>query len=97
MAITGDYDLDAAEMVVLREMVRVCDRLDDLDAAVRANGAVGSDGRVAPALVEARQQQLTLAKLATALRIPTDQPGASVSDAARAIASARWERGRRGA
>lgn len=96
-AIVGEFELNEAELVVLREMCRVVDRLDDLDAAVRDGGAV-VNGRVSQALVESRQQQLVLAKLAAALRLPGEsQGGAQVSDAARAIAEARWKRQRRGA
>lgn len=96
-AIVDEFALDQVELVVLREMVRVVDRLDDLDAAVRDGGAVVG-GRVNQALVESRQQQLVLAKLAATLKLPTDEhQGARVSDAARAIASARWKRDRRGA
>jgi hypothetical protein len=94
-AILDAYDLDAAELVVLREMCRVTDRLDALDDAIRASGVV-EGGRVSQVLTEARQQQQTLTKLAGALRIPADQPAASTSDAARAIAEARWSGRRRG-
>jgi hypothetical protein len=98
-AIVGEFVLNEAETVLLREMVRVVDRLDVLDAAVREQGVV-VDGRVNGALVESRQQALVLAKLAATLRLPTDEQqggGARVSDAAREIASARWKRDRRGA
>jgi hypothetical protein len=55
-----------------------------------------STGRVHPALIESRQQQLVLARLVGQLDLREDEPagGASVSDAARDVASARW-RGRR--
>jgi hypothetical protein len=97
-ATVGEFELNEAELALLREMVRVTDRLDDLDAAVREGGVV-VDGRVSGALVESRQQQLVLAKLAAALKLPTDEQhgGARISDAARAIAAARWKRARRGA
>jgi hypothetical protein len=57
-AILDAYDLDAAELVVLREMCRVTDRLDALDDAIRASGVV-EGGRVSQVLTEARQQQQT--------------------------------------
>jgi hypothetical protein len=83
LAIVRRYELDPAELAILVEMCRTVDHLEALDAAVQAGGVVGEDGKVAPALVEARMQQQTLAKLAASLRIPDGQPaGASVSDAA---------------
>lgn len=63
------YDLDAHELALLLEMCRTADNLDELAAAVRAEGAV-VDGRPHPALVEARQQRITYARLAAALRLP---------------------------
>ena len=71
------------------------DRLDQLDAVVRRNGAVLATGRLNPALVESRQQQLVLGRLVAQLDLwSADQSPAvaSISDAARDIASARWRK-----
>jgi len=69
---------------------------------VRADGPMdpAGTGRVHPALVEARQQQLALAKLVGALRLPDEgsaSGGSSLSDAMREVAEARWRGERRGA
>jgi hypothetical protein len=70
--VTSRFDLDAAEVALLREVVRVVtllDRLADLAAGVPA---IDDDGRPAPILTEIRQQQITLGRLVAALRVPGD-------------------------
>jgi hypothetical protein len=99
-SITSVYSFEdePALQRLLIEAARVVDRLDQLDAVVRRNGAVLSSGRLNPALVESRQQQLVLGRLVGALDLPRDEStnGAAVSDAARDIASERWRKhGRR--
>ncbi|ORV07918.1 P27 family phage terminase small subunit [Mycobacterium celatum] len=72
-SVTRDFDLDDHEAMLLREACRTVDQLDDLQAEVDANGAVveSSQGvRVHPAVVEARQQRLVLAKIMSALGLP---------------------------
>jgi hypothetical protein len=93
-----DFTGEPANQRLLLEAARVVDRLDQLDAVVRRNGAVLSSGRPNPALVESRQQQLVLGRLVNALDLPRNEStdGGAVSDAAREIASARWTKhGRR--
>jgi hypothetical protein len=91
-------DEPASERLLV-ECARIVDRLDALDAAVRRDGAMLATGRLNPALVESRQQQLVLGRLVNALdlRSADESAGAAtVSDAARDIASARWaKQGRR--
>jgi hypothetical protein len=77
-----NHDLDEHETALLREAVRTIDALDLLDAEVRRNGVMTTTGdgalRVHPALVEARQLKLALARLLAAMRIPEgddDGPG----------------------
>lgn len=74
------YELEAHEELLLREAVRTVDALDRLEAVVRAEGEVidSPQGQKAhPALVEARQQRITLARLTAALRLPAgDEDGA---------------------
>lgn len=65
------FDLFPNEIAVLREVVRVVDRLERLDAACQSDGHV-VDGKPHPALVEARQQQVILGRLLTTLRLPED-------------------------
>ena len=72
-SVVADYDLDEHEMASLLEAVRTVDLLADLDAAVKADGAlvVSPQGMKAhPGAVEARQQRIALARLLAALRLP---------------------------
>ena len=71
-AISTALDLDQRDVALLREAARVTDRLDTLDGIIRKAGPMGMDGKVHPALVEARQQQICLARLLVALRLPED-------------------------
>ena len=68
------------ELVLLRQACAVADVCDELRASVVAEGAVVvsrlGEKRANPAVVELRQQQLTLARLVVALRVPLgDQEG----------------------
>ncbi|WPU08080.1 hypothetical protein [Pseudarthrobacter oxydans] len=63
-------------MSILLEAARTVDALDELEKIVRDEGVtnVSPQGvRAHPALVEARQQRVTLAKLVASLRIPFDE------------------------
>lgn len=71
-AITEAVTLDVRDQVLVLEAARVVDRLDGLDRVIRKRGLVLPDGRPHPALAEARQQQITLARLVAALRLPED-------------------------
>jgi hypothetical protein len=80
-SITGDYALDEHEIVLLREIVRTVDLVDELDARVRVDGAVieSPQGvKAHPAAVEARQQRITLARMLAALRMPAGDEGDKV-------------------
>jgi hypothetical protein len=70
------FDLAAWELGLLVEAVRVQDRCDRLAAVLEVEGltATGSKGQTVahPALAEARQQELALARLVAALRFPED-------------------------
>jgi len=77
-SVTTDYDLDEHERAVLVEATRTVDVLDELDAAIRSEGAIvdSPQGRRAnPAAVEARQQRVVLARLLAALRMPVGEAG----------------------
>jgi len=77
-SVTDAYDLDEHERAVLTEAVRTADALTVLDAVVRAEGPLldGPQGvRAHPALVEARQQKVVLARLLAALRLPAGDEG----------------------
>lgn len=73
--VTDDYDLGEHEQVILLEACRTVDALQALEDIIVAEGVtnVSPQGvRAHPALVEARQQRVTLAKLVASLRIPLD-------------------------
>lgn len=75
-AVLEEYELDRHEVTILREACRTADALDGLQALLDADGLMGSTSqgpRIHPALVEARQQRVTFARLLTALRIPTGE------------------------
>ena len=74
-SVTDDYELGQHELSILLEASRTVDALAELEAIVRDEGVtnVSPQGvRAHPALVEARQQRVTLAKLVASLRIPLE-------------------------
>lgn len=78
LSILDSYELDEHEMAVLVEAVRTVDQLDALDVMVRREGVVvdtPQGPRAHPALVEARQQRIVLARLLTGLRLPQGEAG----------------------
>ncbi len=77
-SVHGEYVLDEHERAVLTGACRTADALTVLDAVVRAEGPLldGPQGvRAHPALVEARQQKVVLARLLAALRLPAGSEG----------------------
>jgi hypothetical protein len=72
--VVGRYDLESHELAILVEIVRCVDQLDDLDEIIRTDGimvpVLPYGTKVNPALVEARQLRITLARLQAALRLP---------------------------
>lgn len=70
-AVTDALVLDEHERSLLIEAARVVDRCDALDRLVRREGSM-LNGKAHPALVEARQQQQTMARLIASLRLPLD-------------------------
>lgn len=74
--VLDEYELEQHELLLLREAVRTVDTLDSLQAQVAADGVLldSSQGsRAHPALVEARQQRIALARLLAALRLPAGE------------------------
>lgn len=72
------FELDEHERLLLLEACRTASLLDQLDAAVRRDGALldsPQGTRAHPAAVEARQQRITLARLLAALRLPAGGEG----------------------
>lgn len=73
--VVAHWTLSPLELRVLGEIVRSADLLDDLAEIIRRDGPVidSPQGRKAhPAVAEARQQKIVLARLVSALRIPLD-------------------------
>lgn len=73
--ILSTFGLPTHELFMLSEAVRVADRLHQLEALVDAEGLLILDPKrqikiAHPALVEARQQRVALARLLVALRLP---------------------------
>lgn len=74
-SVTDDYELGEHELTILLEAARTVDALAELEKIVQTEGVtnVSPQGvRAHPALVEARQQRIVLAKLVASLRIPLD-------------------------
>ena len=64
--------LDAHELRLLHEAGRAADRCDELARELARQGFVLPNGRPNPLLRETREQEITLARLITALRLPAD-------------------------
>ncbi len=77
-AVMDEYELEEHERALLVEAVRTVDLLDALARTVDDEGHVidSPQGRKAhPAVVEARQQRIALARLLAALRVPWGEEG----------------------
>lgn len=78
-SIADEYELEPHNLAVLEQAARVADHVALLDEAVRRDGVLMENpqrGTVAhPALVELRQQRLTLTRLLVALRLPDEDDG----------------------
>lgn len=71
---TDECEWAEHELALLEEACRVRDRIVELDAAVVTDGLMipSSQGsRIHPAVAEARQQRLALARLLATLQIPS--------------------------
>jgi hypothetical protein len=69
----GKYEFEQHELALLSEMVRTVDLLDQLAAIAAREGLMveGPHGsKPHPAVVEARQSKIALARLTAALRLP---------------------------
>lgn len=75
-SVADEYELAEHERSLLHEASRVADRLAALDAVVRAEGVTVTSPqgvKAHPALVESRQQEVTLTRLIASLRLPSDE------------------------
>lgn len=81
-ALHSQYEFEEHEAALVREMVRTVDTIAALEEQVRRDGIVlpgpGLSRRVHPAVAEARQQRIALARLAAALRLPDGVDGEEV-------------------
>jgi hypothetical protein len=72
--VLGEFELAEHELVLLRQAVRVADTCAALQGVVEAEGALTTsrlgEPKAHPALVELRAQQVLLARLVVALRVP---------------------------
>ncbi len=75
------WELDEHELLLLRELVRTTDLLDELQAVVDRDGLMvdsPSGPKVHPAIVEARQARIAAARLTAVLRLPSGSEGDEV-------------------
>jgi len=90
-AILGEFDLDEHERALVCALVRQVDRLDALEALIDAEGlTVTGHGttKMHPAVVEARQSAIAVARISAALRLPSGEQEdgqAAVSGQRRAV------------
>ncbi len=71
--IMTDLELEAHETLMLEEVCRTIDRLEALHREIRgAPSMIDAEGKALPALVEARLQSVTLARLIASLRLPDE-------------------------
>lgn len=77
--LTAEYGFDPAEGRVLAELCRHVDLVDELAAAVERDGvmipAASGGVKLNPAVPELRQGRLAVARLAAALRLPSEDTG----------------------
>ena len=73
-SILDAYELEEHEMALLKEMARTVDRLDELHQLAETEGVMLGE-RLHPAMVEARQLRIALARLSAALRLPAGEEG----------------------
>ncbi|MGH3774701.1 MAG: helix-turn-helix domain-containing protein [Pseudonocardiaceae bacterium] len=95
--VTAEFELDAPEQELLRQVCRVMDRCDALRAEVVSHGATVTgprgDRRPNPALAEERQQSLTLGRLLAQLQLPAEDGATLASPTqvrARKASQQRW-------
>lgn len=76
-SVTGTYDLDVHEELLLMQACRTADLLDRLSAAAAKGGltVVNAKGDTVanPVITEHRQQSLVLARLLASLRMPSGE------------------------
>ncbi len=74
--VLSKYELEEHELALLREMTRTVDLLDKLHAITARQGVMVSGphgSKPHPAVTEARQARIALARLTAALRLPAGE------------------------
>jgi hypothetical protein len=77
-AVLGEFELDEHERALVTALVRQIDRLDQLEDLIAAEGLMVSGHgtrKVHPAVVEARQSAIAVARISAALRLPSGEQG----------------------
>src|SRR3954466_1627199 len=76
-SVVDAYDLDQHEELLLLAACRCADHLDRLAAEAATNGVTTTNARgdeiAHPAIVESRQQSITLSRLLASLRLPSGE------------------------
>jgi hypothetical protein len=75
-AVVEPFDLDQHELALLTALVRQVDRLDVLEGLIETEGVmVRGHGtvKVHPAVVEARQTAIAIARISASLRLPSGE------------------------
>lgn len=72
-SVLDDYELDVHEELLLLQACRCADYLDELAKATTTPTIVNTKGETVahPALVESRQQSITLSRLLASMRLPS--------------------------
>ena len=83
LAALENYEFDVHEELLLLQACRTADRLDRLAIEAEANDVTTANrfGELVahPALIESRQQSITLARLLAALRMPAGEDGGELA------------------
>lgn len=101
--ITATYDLDAAERPLVEQACQLADRVAELEDQIATDGLMvaGSTGqpRLHPAVAEARQTRVALARCLGQVAFPDEQgrPMTASSVHAQGAAVIRWRGAPRGA
>lgn len=75
-AVQREFELGEHERALLVAMCRQVDRLDELEALIAAEGLMVSGHgtvKVHPAVIEARQSAIAVARIGAALRLPAGE------------------------
>lgn len=68
-SLADDFELDERDLITLTDAARIADTIAELDSSIRERGAVLDTGKVNPAVVELRQQQVALMRLLASVKV----------------------------